>query len=134
MQLQGGISAAPGRVPPGPVQGQRDVALPAELQLALHTTPCPERTLAPGPSRTARSLGCGQSLGFQATPTAKVNELVIFKTKDWEEEEEREGKKTNSIYKVFQFVGGVLRMKCFLLVPSGTLHPHPLNRHVMPLV
>lgn len=48
---------------------------------------------------------------------------MISKTKDWEEEEEREGKKKKQIYKIFQFVGSVLRMKCFLLFPSSTLHP-----------
>lgn len=61
---------------------------------------------------------------FQVMQTGKVIDLILSKTKGWEKEVRRKEKKLN-IKTSFKFVGSVLRIKSFLLVPSGALYPTP---------
>lgn len=74
--------------------------------------------------RPADNFGCGQSLLLPGDTNRKSHwpDIIWDKGLGRRRGKRRKEKKIY-IYKIVQFVGSVLRMKYFLLVPSDALHP-----------
>lgn len=105
---------------PSPVSCQHYLALPFEFSLCSTQSHSLEHAHQASLDQQT-FLDMVSPCGFQVIRTGKVTNLILPKKKGWEEEIER--KKKNYINKIVQFVGRVLRMKYFLLIPSGALHP-----------